>query len=116
MSQSLLDLIATQDDEEIVEEAPAPTPEPVPEKQRSRARTDQRALVPEGTFSQSAVQKSEACADQAFGWRFVGGKRTWKAHDLPKPPNAKSQPRVCAAAARSPRCLCVPTKWPGRFP
>ena len=44
MSQSLLDLIATQDDEEIVEEAPAPAPEPVPEKQRSRARTDQRAL------------------------------------------------------------------------
>ena len=57
MSQSLLDLIATQDDEEIVEEAPAPAPEPVPEKKRSRARTDQRALVPEGTFSQSAVQK-----------------------------------------------------------
>jgi hypothetical protein len=100
MSQSLLDLIATQDDEEVEAEAPAPTPEPVPEKKRSRARTDQRALVPEGTFSQSAVQKSEACADQAFGWRFVGGKRTWKAHDLPKPPNAKSQPRVCAAAAK----------------
>jgi hypothetical protein len=102
MSQSLLDLIATQDDEEIVEEAPAPAPDPVPvpAEKRSRARTDQRALVPEGTFSQSAVQKSEACADQAFGWRFVGGKRTWKAHDLPKPPNAKSQPRVCAAAAK----------------
>ena len=31
MSQSLLDLIATQDDEEIVEEAPAPAPEPEPE-------------------------------------------------------------------------------------
>ena len=100
MSQSLLDLIATQDDEEVEAEAPAPAPEPVPEKKRSRARTDQRALVPEGTFSQSAVQKSEACADQAFGWRFVGGKRTWKAHDLPKPPNAKSQPKVCAAAAK----------------
>ena len=100
MSQSLLDLIATQDDEEIVEEAPAPAPEPVPEKKRSRARTDQRALVPEGTFSQSAVQKSEACADQAFGWRFVGGKRTWKAHDLPKPPSVKSQPTICAAAAK----------------
>ena len=38
MSQSLLDLIATQDDEEIVEEAPAPAPAPVPEKKRSRAR------------------------------------------------------------------------------
>ena len=100
MSQSLLDLIATQDDEEIVEEAPAPAPELIQEKKRSRARTDQRALVPEGTFSQSAVQKSEACADQAFGWRFVGGKRTWKAHDLPKPPSVKSQPTVCAAAAK----------------
>ena len=61
---------------------------------------DQRALVPEGTFSQSAVQKSEACADQAFGWRFVGGKRAWKAHDLPKPPSVKSQPTICAAAAK----------------
>ena len=110
MSQSLLDLIATQDDD-IPEEAPAPLVEALkPEPKRSRARTDQRALVPEGTFRPHAVQGSEACADQAFGWRFAGGKRTWKAHALKRPPPhkggvtrthaSKDQPRICAIVAR----------------
>ena len=92
MSQSLLDLIATQDDEEIVEEAPAPL-EPVPEKQRPRAH--QRAL-PRGTFHKRG-SKSEACADQASGGVLWEASAPGKLAGPSRPARRASPARAAAA-------------------